>query len=89
MCVSQTTLATVLPVVVEGHKDTSTVLSSRAVATKMLNLSLAINLVVLQDGHLDLLALVLDLLGSVVSLLLSLLSCKRRTKWRVDSFWML
>jgi len=39
-----------------------------------LNLPLVIDLVVLQDGHLGLLALVLDLLGSVVSLLLALLS---------------
>ena len=44
------------------HEDTSTALSVRALTTEALDLAVGVDLVVLQDGHLDLLALVLDLL---------------------------
>ena len=44
------------------HEDTGTALSRGALATKTLDLAVGVDLVVLQDGHLDLLALVLDLL---------------------------
>ena len=47
------------------HEDTSTTLSRRALATETLNLAVGLHLVVLKDGHLDLLALVLDLLGGL------------------------
>jgi hypothetical protein len=47
------------------HKDTSTALSSGAFATETLDLAVGVDFVILQDGHLDLLALVLDLLGGL------------------------
>ena len=50
----------------EGHEDTSTTLSSRAFTTEALDLSVGLDLIILQDRHLDLLTLVLDLLGSLI-----------------------
>lgn len=47
------------------HKDASATLSGRAFTTKAFNLAIRVDLVVLQDRHLDLLALVLDLLGGL------------------------
>ena len=47
------------------HEDTSTALRRRALATETLDLAVRLHLVVLKDGHLDLLALVLDLLGGL------------------------
>jgi hypothetical protein len=68
------TFTTVLTVLVLGHEDTSTTSGVRTFTTETSDLAGFINLVVLQDGHLDLLTLVLDLLGGSVSLLLSLLT---------------
>ena len=48
------------------HEDTSTALGRRALTTETLDLTVRVDLVVLQDGHLDLLALVLDLLGGLL-----------------------
>lgn len=45
----------------------------RALPSQPLDLAVGVDLVVLEDGHLDLLALVLDLFGSVIRLLLPLL----------------
>lgn len=45
------------------YKDTSSTVG--ALAAKALDLAVRLHLVVLQDGHLDLLALVLDLLGGL------------------------
>lgn len=64
----------VLAVVHGSHEDTGTALLAGALAAKTLDLSVAINLVVLEDGEFGLLALVLDLLGSGVDLLFSLLA---------------
>ena len=47
------------------YEDTSTALSRGALTTETLDLAVGLHLVVLQDGHLDLLALVLDLLGGL------------------------
>ena len=47
------------------YEDTRTTLGGRALATKTLDLAVRLHLVVLEDGHLDLLALVLDLLGGL------------------------
>ena len=47
------------------YEDTSTALSGGALATEALDLAVGLHLVVLKDGHLDLLALVLDLLGGL------------------------
>ena len=49
------------------YEDTSTALGRRALAAQTLDLAVGVHLVVLQDGHLDLLALVLDLLGGLYS----------------------
>lgn len=54
------------------YEDTSTALSGRALATQTLDLAIGVDLVVLQDRHLDLLTLVLDLLGGLWRL------CKNR-----------
>jgi hypothetical protein len=48
---------------VPAHEDTSTTGRLRALPSETLDATLRVDLVVLQDGHLDLLALVLDLLG--------------------------
>jgi len=68
---------------VEGHEDTRTTLRRGALTAKTFDLAIGLDLVVLQDGHLDLLALVLDLLGGVVRLLLALLSTTTETKHKV------
>ena len=47
------------------HEDTRTTLGVRAFATKTLDLAVGVDFVVLQDRHLNLLALVLDLLGGL------------------------
>jgi len=57
----------------EGHEDTSSTGRGRTLATETLDLAIGLHLVIFQDGHLDLFALVLDLLGSVVRLFLALL----------------
>jgi hypothetical protein len=49
----------------DTHEDTSTALSGGALTTKALDLAIGVHLIVLKDGHLDLLALVLDLLGGL------------------------
>jgi hypothetical protein len=68
------TLATVLTILVLGHEDTGTTSVVGALTTETGDLARLIDLVELEDGHLDLGALVLDLLGGSVSLLLSLLT---------------
>jgi hypothetical protein len=68
------TLATVLTVGVPSHEDTGTAGSSRTFTTETSDLARFVNLVKLEDGHLDFLTLVLDLLGRGVSLLLTLLT---------------
>jgi len=64
-CVGQTTLAAILAVVVESHEDTSTTLGRRAFTTEALDLAVGLDLVILQDCHLDLLTLVFYLLGGL------------------------
>jgi hypothetical protein len=67
-------LATVLTILVLGHEDTGTTSVVGALATETGNLARLVNLVELEDSHLDLGTLVLDLLGGGVGLLLSLLT---------------
>ena len=76
---------TVLTVLVLGHEDTSTTGGVRAFTTETSDLARFIDLVVLQDSHLDLLALVLDLLGGSVGLLLSLLTTTEEFSVQVKS----
>ena len=64
--VGQTALATVLAIVVESHEYASTTLRGGAFTTEAFDLAVGLNLVVLQDRHLDLLTLVLNLLGSLI-----------------------
>ena len=59
--------ATVLTIIVESHEDSSTTLRSGTFATEAFDLAVRLNLVVLQDRHLDLLSHVLFLLGSLIS----------------------
>ena len=47
------------------YEDTSTALGRGALTAKTLDLAIRVDLVVLEDRHLDLLALVLDLLGGL------------------------
>ena len=67
------------------HEDTSSTLGIRALTTQTLDLAICIDLVVLQDGHLDLLALMLHLLGSVVRLLFALLGTTTEAEHQVES----
>lgn len=46
-----------------SHEDTSTTGGRRALTPESLDLAVGSDLVVFEDGHLDLLPLVLDLLG--------------------------
>jgi len=66
-------LAAVLTVVHGSHENTGTAGLGWALASETLNLSVAVNLVVLEHSQLGLLALVLDLFGGSVDLLLALL----------------
>ena len=59
-------------------------LGSGALAAETLNLAIAINLVVLEDGKLGLSALVLDLLGGGVDLLLALLTTTTQAQHEVQ-----
>ena len=56
-----------------------------ALAAQTLNLAVTVNLVVLEDGELVLLALVLDLLGGGVDLLLALLTTTTEAEDEVKS----
>ena len=56
------------------YEDTSTALCVRALTTETFDLTVKVDLVVLQDRHLDLLALVLDLLGG-------LLGCEEKSEY--------
>ena len=77
-------LAAVLAVVHSGHEDTSTTLLGGALAAQALDLAVPVHLVVLEDSQLGLLALVLDLLGGGVHLLLALLATTTQTKDQVE-----
>jgi len=63
----QSALSTVLTVGVLSHKHRWPATFSRALATETLDLAIRVYSEVLEDGHLDRLALVLDLLGSSVA----------------------
>ena len=71
--ISQVALPAVLSVMHGSHEDTSTTVLGGALSPQSLNLPVAVNLVVLEHSQLCLLALVLDLLGRSVHLLLALL----------------
>merc|ERR1719209_1553402 len=82
--VGETALAAVLTVEVRGHEDSSSALLSRALTAQTVDLAIVVNLVVLEDGQLDLPVLVLDLLGGGVVLLLPLLSTSPQPEDKVE-----
>lgn len=83
--IGQVASTAVLSVVHSSHEDTSTAVGVGALSSKSLNLAIAIDLVVLEHSQLRLLALVLDLLGGAVHLLLSLLGTTSETEDKVKS----
>merc|ERR1719209_798883 len=83
--VGETALAAVLTVEVRGHEDSSSALLSRALTAQTVDLAIVVNLVVLEDGQLDLPVLVLDLLGGDVVLLLPLLGTSPQPENKVKS----
>merc|ERR1719209_1093780 len=82
--VGEAALATVLTVKVRGHEDSGTALLGRALTTQTVDLAIVVNLVVLEDGQLDLSVLVLDLLGGGVVLLLPLLGTSPQPEDKVE-----
>merc|ERR1712037_480806 len=82
--VGETALAAVLAVKVSSHEDSSAALLSRALTAQTVDLAIVVNLVVLEDGQLDLPVLVLDLLGGGVVLLLPLLSTSPQPEDEVE-----
>jgi hypothetical protein len=71
--VGEVAATTVLAILHGSHEDTGTASVAGALASKALDLAIRVDLVVLEDSQLGLLALVLDLLGGGVHLLLALL----------------
>ena len=67
-----------------SHEDTGTTGGLGALPSETLDAALRVDLVVLEDGHLDLLPLVLDLLGGGVVLLLPLLGSSSETQDEVE-----
>lgn len=82
--VGQVAAAAVLAVVHGGHEDTGTALGVGALTAEALDLAVAVDLVVLEDRELGLLALVLDLLGGGVDLLLPLLGTTAQAEDQVE-----
>jgi len=82
--VGEVAAAAVLAVVHGGHEDTGTAGVGGALAAETLNLAVGVDLVVLEDGQLGLLALVLDLLGGGVDLLLALLATTTQAQHQVE-----
>ena len=78
--VGQVAAAAILAVVHGSHENTSAALGLRALTPKTLNLAIAVNLVVLKHSQLRLLALVLDLFGGSVHLLLALFSASTQAE---------
>jgi len=81
--VGKVATSTVLTISHGSHEDTSTAISVWALAAETLNLSIAVDLVVLENSQLGLLALVLDLLWGGVDLLLALLGSTTEAKDQV------
>jgi len=78
------TLSTVLSVVHRSHEDTSTAVLRWALPPEAFNLAITINLVVFENGQLGLLALVLDLLGCGVDLLLAFFCATAESEDKVE-----
>ena len=86
--VGESALSAVLTVLVVGHEDTTTTVLTGALAPQPSDLALVADLVILQGSKLDLLMLVLDLFGSGVILLLTLLAATTKAEDQVQGrFW--
>jgi len=83
--VCQVTTSAVLTVVHSSHEDTGTAVGSGALSSQTLDLSVTVDLVVLEDSQLGLLALMLDLLWGSVNLLLALLGTTTKTQDEMES----
>ena len=81
----QTALTAVFTIEVLSHEDTSTASFTGAFLTQASDLTVIIDTVVLEDGEGNLLALMLNLLGSSVSLLLLLFGTTTETENQVKS----
>lgn len=81
---SHVALAAVLAVTVLGHEDTGSTALSMALLAKTGNLAISTNLVILENRQRDLSALMLDLLGGGVGLLLLFLGTTAQTKDQVQ-----
>ena len=68
-----------------SHKDASSTIFTGALTPQSVDLAVVVDTVVLQDGQLDLLMLVLNLLGSRVILLLAFLAATTETEDQVKS----
>jgi len=78
--VGQVATSTVLTIVHSSHENAGTAVGSGAFSAETLDLSIPINLVVLENSQLGLLALMLDLLWGSVDLLLALLGTSTETE---------
>lgn len=83
--VSQTTLATVMPVKVATHENSSTTFIRRTFPTKSADFAIFIHLIVFQHSQLDLLPLMLVLLWGGVRLLLPFLSATTKSQHEMES----
>ncbi|KAL4570186.1 hypothetical protein LXL04_025837 [Taraxacum kok-saghyz] len=83
--ISETTLATIVPIEMVRHESPRTTLTIRTLFPQPLHLSGIINLVELQHTQLHLLVLMLDLLRFRVGLLLALLGTTTKTENQVES----
>jgi len=75
----------VLTVEMRGHEDAGAAVLVGALTTKTGDFTVLINLVVLEDGKLDLLFLVLDLLGGSEGLLLALFPATPEAQDQMES----
>ena len=87
--ISQVAFPAVLTVVHSSHEDASSAFLGGALSSQSLDLSVSINLVVLEHCQLGLLALVLDLLRGGVELLLALLAAAAQPQDKVQGRFLL
>lgn len=77
-------LTAILAIMVLSHENTSTTALSRALLAETVDLAALIHTVELEDGHANLGALMLDLLGGGVGLLLLLLGTTTETENKME-----
>lgn len=87
--VGKATLTAVVPIEVIGHKSSGTTLGIGTLLPQPLDLPRVVYLVELEDGELDLLLLMLDLLGLRVGLLLPLLGSSPEAENKMEGGFLL